>query len=366
MNTNLSPEIQEVMEAVHYRPALSLILPLDPHFSLKTETAQALKIAADKAERELRRYYPEEQCQLIIRKLEALTADLQFPIKKKGMAIYVSPVFEKVLYLNCPVTEQIIVDESFEIRDLLYNAKQDIKFLLLLLSGQENRFFLGDADGLSPLPASRPNPMEAEARDMPERVGNFSDVTEHKQLTSRKFLLHVDQELGDLISEHHLPVLILGSEAVLGEFKKRSQHTTSVIDYVRSNYDHTSLAALNELVVPHLDAWKISRQQHWQALAEEAANQLRLAVGIDEVWQAAVEGKGKLLILEKNYRFPAQRGAGPGVIEPLTEPYHHFSYLRDAVDDALEKVLGSGGDVVFTGDGSLEHFQHIALIKYYE
>ncbi|WP_439698615.1 hypothetical protein ACFGVS_10775 [Mucilaginibacter sp. AW1-7] len=366
MDTTLSPEIHEVIDAVHYRPALSLILPLEPHISLKTETAHIVKIAADNAEREMRRYYPEEQCQLIMRKLQSLTADLDIPAKKKGMAIYISPVFEKVLYLDCPVTQQIIVDESFEIRDLLYNAKQDIKFLLLLLTAQESRFFLGDAVGLTPLPARMAGSIETEERDMPERISNFSDMTEHKQVTARKFLAHIDHELGDLVGEHQLPVLVLGTEGIIGEFRKQSKYTASVIGYLSGNYDSTSLAALTELIEPHLDAWKITRQQQWIEQVGEAADQFRLAVGIREVWQAASEGKGKLLIVEKSYGFPAQHGVEPGTIEALTEPYNHFSYIRDAVDDVLEKVLGSGGDVVFTEDGALGRFGQVALIKYYE
>jgi hypothetical protein len=366
MNLTLSPEIREIMDVVHYRPALSIIQPLEAQISLKTEMAHTLKIVADKAERELRQYYPDDQCELIMQKLQTLIANLDIPVKKKGIAIYVSPIFEKVFYLDCPVTEKLIVDESFEIRDLLYSAKQDIEFLLLILSGKEVRLFLGDLTTLNVLPLHIPESIYAYVTDSPERVANFSDITEHKQITIDKFLRHIDDELGKVIKEHKLPVLITGTQGILGEFKKITRNTASVMDYLEGNYESSTIAELTELISPYLDYWKIRVQMELLGRLEEAAGQHLLAKGIMEVWQAAHEGKGKLLVVEKNYRFAAQRGAEPGMIEALTEPYNHFSYIRDVVDDVLEKVLESGGNVEFIEDDVLIGFDHIALIKYYE
>ena len=50
MNTIMTPELREVMEALHYRPAISIILPFEPKMNLKTELAHSLKTAADKVE----------------------------------------------------------------------------------------------------------------------------------------------------------------------------------------------------------------------------------------------------------------------------------------------------------------------------
>jgi len=84
MATTLNPEIREVINAVHYRPALSIILPLEFHVNLKKEFAHTLKVTTDKAEAELHRYYPDDLCQLIASKLHNLIATLEIPAKKKG------------------------------------------------------------------------------------------------------------------------------------------------------------------------------------------------------------------------------------------------------------------------------------------
>ena len=41
-------------------------------------------------------------------------------------------------------------------------------------------------------------------------------------------------------------------------------------------------------------------------------------------------------------------------------------YIKDAVDDVIEKVLENGGDVEFVEEGLLNDYQQIALIQYYQ
>ncbi|QTE34883.1 hypothetical protein J3L18_17180 [Mucilaginibacter gossypii] len=365
MKTQLSPDIIEVLNALHYRPALSLILPMDAQVSLKAEIAHKLKIAADNAARELRRDYPEEQCALMTKKLQSLLEGLILPADKKGIAIYVSPVFEKVLYTDCSVTEKLVIDESFEIRDLLYDAKQHHKVLLLVLSGQETKIFLGDRGTLQPLPSNIPQSIYDYVPDGPERIGNFSDVSEHKQVVVDNFLRHIDEELGNLIHEYSLPVLLLGAERILGHFGKISKHTSAIIGQEAGNYEHATLTELQEVIAPCLASLQKQRECELLVRLDEAAGQQRLAKGVYDVWRAAAEGKGQLLVVERNYSFLARHSAEPGMIEALTEPYDHFSYIRDAVDDALEKVLKGGGDAEFVADGVLGDFGHVALVKYY-
>lgn len=366
MNATINPEIREIIDAVHYRPALSIILPLDPHISLQTEINSKLKIATDQAERELYENYPREQCELILKKLRQLTADLKIPVKKKGMAIYISALFQKIYFLDHPVEEKIILDESFEIRDLLYNAKQHVKFILLILSGLECKVFLADLTALTSLKSNIPDSVYSSVNEVPERVGNFSDMVERKQIVVDKFLHHIDEELSNLINELHLPVLVLGAERVIGQFRKMSKNTTSVIDYVEGNYETASLAELNELIEPYINAWKIRKQTELKAQMENEAGRHLLSTGIRQVWNDAHNGKGRLLIVEKNYRYAALHGPEPSIIEEAVEPFDHVASIKDAVDDVMEKVLLNGGDVEFTEDGALEQFDHIALVKYYD
>jgi hypothetical protein len=107
MNTALTPELSEVMEAQYYRPAISIVMPFEPKMNQKALLSHSLKIAADKVERELKEGYSADITELVMAKLRSIISKLNYNTHKKSIAIYVSPVFEKVLYLDISVEEKI-------------------------------------------------------------------------------------------------------------------------------------------------------------------------------------------------------------------------------------------------------------------
>jgi hypothetical protein len=365
MNPDMSPEIREVMETVHYRPAISIIMPFEPKMSLKKELNAALKKAAGKVEKELVDNYPPELARLLVQKLQNIIKGLNFNTHKKSIAIYVSPVFEKVLYLDISVEEKIIVDESFEIRDLVYSKKQLHKYLVLLLSNKVSRIYLGNTDTFVRIVADTPESVKAYVNDAPERVANFSDPSARKEMLMDKFLLHIDNALDIILNAYRFPLFVIGTEKIAGHFKKLSKHTGSVVEYIHGNYEEASMEELKKVLDPHITNWKKVMQKDILNQLEEAAGKKKLEFGIKNVWREAMGHKGRLLVVEKDYSYAAQHGSKPGIIYKTAEPFNKFSYIKDAVDDIIEKVLESGGDVEFVDKDVLRDYHHIALVKHF-
>lgn len=365
MNPVVTSEIREVMEAVNYRPAVSIIMPFEPKVSLKTELKHSLKTAADKVELQLLENYPDEMGMLVMQKLRAVINGLDINTHKKSIVIYVSPVFEKVLYLDIAVEEKIIVDESFEIRDLVYSKKQLHKYLVLLLSGKASRMHLGNSDTLVRIVSNIPESVYAYVNEVPEKVPNFSDMSERKEIVMDKFLHHIDSELDVVLNAYHLPLFVLGTERIMGNFKKFTKHAGAVIEYVHGNYEEATLPQLKKILEPHITDWKKVKEKDLLNQLEEAAGKKKLAVGMKDVWREAMNHKGRLLVVEKNYMYAAQHGSSEDVIHKAVEPYSKFSYIKDAVDDVIEKVLENGGDVEFVDKDVLKDYNNIALVQYY-
>lgn len=365
MKPVLSPEIREVIQAVHYRPAVSIIVPIEPNMSLKATLSYTLKTAADKVEKELATNYPAEPVQLVMQKLRELIRTLNYDTNKKSIAIYVSPVFEKVLYLDIGVEEKILVDDSFEIRDLVYSKKQLYKYLVMLMSAKSIQLYIGHTSGLTKILSESPEMTAGVVNDAPERVGNFSDPGERKEIITDKFLQHADKALGNILQGYNLPVFILGTDRILGHFKKITKHANVLIDHIPGNYEDASVPELQKILEPYVNDWRKAKEIELLNRLEEAAGSKKLAVGIKNVWKEAMNMKGKLLVVEKNYMVPARHDGTPDGIETPENRYPDFSNIRDAVDDIIEKILENGGDVEFTTEGMLKDYEKIALILFY-
>jgi hypothetical protein len=365
MNKIITPEISEVLGAVHYRPAVSIILPFEPKMSLKTALSHALEMAADKVERELQENYPADVEVMMMQKLRTIIKNLNFNTHKKSIAIFLSPVFEKVLYLDISVEEKIIIDESFEIRDLVYSRKQLHKYLVMQISNSNYRIYLGNSETFIRIVSNTPEPTVTYIHDVPERVANFSDKNEQKEIMLDKFLHHADNALDIILQNYKLPLFVMGVDRVLGHFKKLTRHGGMVIEYIHGNFEDMTIPDLKQVLKPYIVDWKKVIQKDVLNKLDEAAGKQKLAIGMRDVWRDATAKKGRLLLVEKNFMYAAEHGSSDEIIYKATEPYNRFSYIKDAVDDVIEKVLENGGDVEFVDEGLLKHHHHIALILFY-
>lgn len=365
LNKVITPEIRDVMEAVHYRPAVSLIMPFEARISLKKELAHSLKTAADKVEKELLEMYPDEIAMVVMNKLRTNIKKLKFESDKKSIAIYVSPIFEKVIYLDIPVEEKIIINESFEIRDLLYSKKQLHKYLVLLLSTKESRMYLGNSENFIRIVSDIPESAYAYVNDAPERVSNFSDMSDRKEILMEKFLHHIDMGLDSLLKVYDLPLFVLGTDRILGHFKKLSKHSEAVIEYVHGNYEEAGLTKLKELMKKHVSDWQKKKQSELLNILDDAADRDELVYGMDNVRAEVMKHRGRLVIVEKNYMYSADHGGTIDEIIPSDPNHKKLTTIKDAVDDVIETLLKDGGDIEFVDKDVLKNYDRIALVKYY-
>ncbi|MEP7142275.1 MAG: hypothetical protein ABI707_05375 [Ferruginibacter sp.] len=362
MNPRVTPEIPKTIDPAHYWPAISIIIPFEPKMSLKNDLILSLGMAADKAERQLSENYSDEMGTLAMQKLRAIIRDLNFNTHRNSIAIYVSPVFEKVLYLDSVVEERIIVDDSFHIRDLVYSKKQSHKYLVLVLSGKESQVYLGDSASLIRI-VSNTSP-NAYVNDVPEVAANALDMPEQEETAIDHFLQHIDNSLDIILHAYHLPLFVLGTEKILSHFKDLTRHAGSVIEYVDGNYEAATLIQLSGELKPYIADWKKVKQKDLLNQLEEAAGKKKLAIGIKDVWREAMCRRGRLLVVEENYMHTEKNGDSEEVIHEEVKPYNKFSYIRDVVDDVIEKVFENGGDVEFVDYNLLKEYQQIALVQY--
>ena len=359
-------EFSTVLGEPKYFPCISLIMPFEPKMSLKTILRQQLKCAADKIATELLYDYPEDKATPVLKKLHQIIQQLNYNTHKKSIAIFVSPLIDKVYYLDIPVEEKIIIDDSFEIRDLIYCKKQIHKYLLAVLSSKSTKVYLGNRTHFIPLILNAPHDIAAYKNDSPEKVANFSDKNKQKEILLNKFLQHTDNGLHLLLQAYHLPLFVMGTERTIGHFKTLTHNAKHVIEYIPGNFEERTEAELNLIMEPFVADWKKIIQYDLLQQIDDAISNNKLAVGIRNVWKIASQKKGKLLVVEKNFIYPARQSSRPDIIFGNDEVSNNAFYIKDAVDDVIEKVLAAGGDVEFVDEGLLEAYNKIVLIEYYE
>lgn len=357
-------EVTEVLQAPNTFPSVSIIIPFEPKMTSRKELEHQLSKVLEKAEAELAIAGSPDSDE-VLGKIHKLIDGLNYNTYKKSVALYASPLMEKTYYLDIPVEEKIIIDSSFEIRDLVYSKKDIHKYLVLVLNTRHSKIFLGNTTQFIRILCNTPVSTGALDRDLPGKVSNFTTSGDMKEIMLDKFLHHVDTGLGIILTAYDLPLFIMGPEKVTGHFKKISHHTQRITGIITGNFEESTEAGIREAVAPRVKNWKAVKQADLIHHLEEAVSFSKLSKGMRDVWKAASEKRGRLLVVEKNFICPARFGNTADEINPDNNENDLHPLIRDAVDDVIEKVLAGGGDVEFVDPGILNGYEHIALIRNY-
>jgi hypothetical protein len=358
MKTVLQSSINNVVADMQYHPVISIQMSFDPKMVLKSKLVEKLNNMEYKAEQQLLNKYNGDTAMLMIEKLRKLIAGLNYSTHKKSIAVYLSPVFERVLYLDIDVQEKVTIDGAFDIRDLVVHKKKELSYLVMLLTNKESRIYLGNNGSLVRIVTTTPKPLFPYNRK--EIAADLEDI--RKSMLDH-FLHHADNTLGIILKAYPLPLFIMGDEELLSQFKTLCKGCHAVVSYIYENVADATVQDIQKKIAGHIADWKWVQQQYLACRLEKSVKDKRLVAGIKNVWTNAIHHKGSLLLVEKNHLYTEQQNTGEEILLNIMEPYHPSSYVKNTVDEIIEKVFDNGGDVEFVEDNLLADYGHIVLMQ---
>lgn len=353
----------EVFESHKYLPCISIVMPFESQITPKSELVSKLNNAAAAMRSELFINYPEDKWVPAMKRLEQIIKDLNYYTFKKSIAIFISPLVERVYYLDIQVEETISIDDSFNIRDLVYSKKQTMSYLLVVLSSSRTKIYTCTSHSLSLVISNVPNNMEGSQEHENNDTNRCRLESKTDTVSDHDFFEYTDQSLALLLQSQPLPVIVVGNEKSVNEFKKTTINQAHVIKYLTGNFEQYTSENLLTLMKPVADDWRVIKQADLRKQICDSLKNGNLVSGINEVLQS-VSRKGKrFLLMEKRIRYPFKSMSI--AIPFLSNSYaaKNAFYLNDIVDFVIERVLESGGDVEFMEDGALADYGGIVVIE---
>lgn len=236
---------------------------------------------------------------------------------------------------------------------------------MLALGSERTGAYIGNCSQFRRILTNAANRASDYENDIAERVSNFSDPAARSETVLKKFLKHTDDALSLLLESYPLPLFVLGAEKILGYFNKITKNQKSIIEYVHGSFSNKPESVIREAIKPHIADWELVRQHdllNQLSAAEEAG---KLVSGMRNVWKEACSRKGKLLVVDRDFQLIARDETKVSRMFQPTRSEKANYYLRDEVEEVIEKVLEGGGDVEFVENGLLSAYEHISLILYY-
>jgi hypothetical protein len=331
--------------------------------------------AVDKATQLLYYKYPEQEIKPLLRSLDELTSEIDFNHPAEGIGLFVSHNIHLSVQFPFPVEEKVMVEDNFEMRDLLYKEFFIKPYFVLMLTEKGARLFEGLWKDLEEIRDKNfPKDYEDEfiynSPSQGSSAGGYAHVKSFEkdksileEIRFKAFFKEIDKVIEDYLVDN-ISLVVLGPEKLLALFKKVSVHKKRIIGIKEGSYGHQNLKQLTDITWPLMINYREQEQKNLVNEFEEKIGERLGISGIEDIWSAAKEGKAFKLLVEKDYRCPGF----------LTENEYHL-YLRppershrvlaDAVDELIETVLEKNGQVIFMDNGKLKDYSRIALITRY-
>jgi hypothetical protein len=342
-------------------PALSILLPTHRTSPDNKQDPIRVKNLVNEATERLKTEFSSRELEPLLQHLETLTSTIDYPHTLDGLALYVSHDFAKLYYLPFTVPARIVIDKTFATRDLVYGLHRAQRYWVLLLSQSASRLLAGTGETLEEVQESG-FPMQMTG---PGATGPIPDQADSSYLDDRhrRFFQQVDSAFTAYTKDDPLPLIVGGVDRQISYFQEVSKAPSSIAGTISGNFDRATIHELTPQVWPIIQNVRQQEQANALQELENAIGAQKVVSTIEQVWQFAQEGRGKLLLVEKNYHIPAII-TDEGKLQLVEQP-GGTEIMDDAVDEIIELVLAKGGNVAIVEDGALSAHQNIALTLRY-
>jgi hypothetical protein len=344
---------------VKEEPAVSIILhnetpsPRNEKFqiTLKDAIKEAIKNLEEKG-------YEKRVIRSLEEKMNNLEEKIYYENISRSLVMYVSPNYEEVIDLPFKVENKIIVDNSFETRDLLRTVNRLFKYDVILLSKKKTRFFNGFHDVLMELP----NDEIPEGMDfyLENKISFKDDPGKAESEAMRLYVLDVDKFLRTY-TDMYTPLIVMGDKKLVSYFKNNTKRPGKIMDEIYGSYDDSKLSEIEKKVTEKLNEYISKRDDELLERVQPDIDRYSYVSGIQEAWEVAAMKEARIMLVEQGYKVEGY-SINNGLFLVFDKPENdEYDYHADVIDDLAEMVLLQGGEVYFLSPGKLEKFDKILM-----
>lgn len=361
------------------RPCVSLYQPTHRHHPSNAQDPIRFQNLVKQADASLRLAHDDALVDAMLAPFRDLAGNADFwNHTRDGLAVFGAPGLFRVVRLQRPVDERMVVAGTFHVAPLLRIVQSADRYQVLALSRESIRLFEGNRDVLDeiePAPGVPRTIADALGDELTERQmqvhsygtgpaasgagsrrnpgglktggvrhGHGSRKDEIDDDTAR-FFRAVDRA----VLEHHsrpggLPLILAGLPEHHAPFRAVSRNPHVVEGGIEGNVDALSLDALRDR------AWAVMEPAYRARLAGlvERYGALQAAGRADdrlpEVSVATAAGRVETLLVEAGRLVPGRADPQTGVVIEADELYKPD--VDDLLDDVAQRVLQAGGEVV--------------------
>jgi len=294
----------------------------------------------------------------LLKKIDGIEKEIDVDYNLDSIHLFLSNTTKEIIKSTWPVVKDTVqVSETFAVKPLIKAFNRTVEYLILKLTQSEVRLLLAINDGIVG---------EIKNDDFPyvnvvDETTDVETVTNGKQAENlaREFFNKIDKGLVRVTNKTDMKCVVVCTDDNYNKLLKVADKPSVYIGWTNINYNNTATHSIAN------DTWKVVNVYQKKGRAndikemQEAVNKGNVLTDLSEIYQAAKEGRGDLLIVNDHFHQAVKvtgefsldlvaDGTLPGVISDITS-------------DIAWNVISKKGRAIFTTQEDLKTLGDIAL-----
>ena len=321
-----------------------------------------LKNLINEAEKRLINEFGKRPVGQLLEKLEAVSKEIDVNYNLDSLHIFLSNDTKEIIKSSWKTSNSgVHISDSFAIRSLVKSYTRSEHYLVMLLSQSGVQLFEAVNDDIVEEVRNDDFPF-LENRHYNTNPDRVSDSKYIDNLV-REFLNKVDKALVKVHNKTDLKCFVIATEDNYSRLQQVADRPSVYVGYDNIDY--------NNVATHHIakQSWEFVKEQQKQRRAEaisemqEAVVHGKVLTDLQEIYQAAIDGRGELLIVHQNFS-QAVVMKDDRTFDLVNDPK-----TPNATDDITSiiswEVISKKGRVIFTSQDEIKDLGKIVLKSRY-
>lgn len=274
-----------------------------------------------------------------------------------SLHIFISNTTLEMIRLTGPTAkDRVYIANVFDVRAVIKAVSRTEDYLIMLLSrGGVNLYHAMNDNIVKEINKQGfPFPANPHYTTDPEKQSDAKKMDDWV----RDYFNQVDKALVNIFHETNMHCIVISAEENYALLHEVADNPDVYIGHAPLDYNHTKEHQIVK------QAWEIIQQLQYQkrikAISEmkEAAGEGKVITDLKEIYAAATEGKGELLIVRDDYTQPVYIDSH-NQLELIDTPEN--AYIEDITSNIAWEVISKNGNVFFTSQDDLKDWGNIVL-----
>jgi len=294
----------------------------------------------------------------LLREIDGLEKEIDVNYNLDSLHIFLSNTTKEILKSTWPTEGNIVhISENFAVKPLIKVFNRTVEYLILKLTKSEVRLLLAINDGIVGEIKNDDFPF----MNAPDDSTDTETITNGKQAENltREFFNKIDKAVVRVTNKTGMNCVVVCTDDNYNRLLKVADKPSVYLGWTNINYNNTPNHSIAD------DAWQVVKVQQKKGRnddikeMQEAVSKGNVITELSEIYRAAKEGRGELLIVNDNFH-QAVRVTGEfslDLVIDVTLP----GVISDISSDIAWDVISKKGRAIFTTQDDLKTLGDIAL-----